>query len=240
VSNTETKEGGGAAGTELDSINVTLISGHEALLPGQDEQVGAEAERLLKGLGVNIMHGVRLITAQELPSRSTRCVLSNDLTVACDLFVAATGVEPNTRFLPDGLLDASGYVAVDRLYMRVPRAGERVYAVGACCGGFDGMSLADVVKSVPVLVHNLRNDLWEFEIRTQNPFGGGEDRLEALKDEWFKQDVSLTLLCPITRWGGVGISRGYRLPGILVWLLKGRNYGLKMAKKVVAGEKAFK
>jgi NADH dehydrogenase FAD-containing subunit len=226
-------------GAKLDSINVTLISGNETLLPGQDEKVGAEAEKQLKSLGVNIMHGVRLITAQELPSRSTRCVLSNDLTIACDLLVAATGAEPNTRFLPDHILDASSYVAVDRLYMRVPRGGSRVYAVGSCCGGFDRMSLTDIVKSVSVLVHNLRNDLWEFEIRTQNPFGGGEDRLEALKDVWFRQDLNTTMLCPITRWGGVGVSRGFRLPGILVWLLKGRNYDLKRAKKVVVGEKAF-
>src|SRR6201999_772880 len=56
------KEGGGgekAADEQrpLDSINVTLISGHDSLLPGQDDKVGVEAERLLKSAGVNIMHG---------------------------------------------------------------------------------------------------------------------------------------------------------------------------------------
>jgi apoptosis-inducing factor 2 len=47
------------------------------------------------------------------------------------------------------------------------------------------------------------------------------------------------MLCPITRWGGVGISHGFRLPGILVWLLKGRNYNLNKAKKMAAGGKPF-
>ncbi|KAF2673820.1 FAD/NAD(P)-binding domain-containing protein [Microthyrium microscopicum] len=216
-----------------EPLNITLISGSERLLPNLDEDLGEKAEKMLKALGVHIMHNVRLISAQELPSRNTRCVLSDELTISCDLFIAATGTSPNTAFLPENLLDATGYVVVEPQFMRVPRAGDRVYAIGSCCA-YDRKNILDVWAAVPVLLHNLRNDLWEWEIRVQNPYGGGEDKLEALQDVWFEPDERVTELCPITRWGGVGVLYDYKLPGLAVWFLKGRDYGIKKAKKVVA------
>jgi NADH dehydrogenase FAD-containing subunit len=42
-----------------------------------------------------------------------------------------------------------------------------------------------------------------------------------------------TVLVPITRYGGTGVVRGWRVPGFVVYLLKGRGYGVKKAKDVV-------
>jgi len=183
---------------------------------------------------VHIIHKVRLVSASERPSGNTVCLLSNDITISCDLFIAATGVSPNTDFLPPELLDASGYVLTNPRTLRVERAGERVYALGDCAA-YSGNSVADVYGAVPPLLHNLRNDLWAYEIRRQNPYGGDAvlEQLERLKDLEFVKELRQTQMVPITKWGGVGVLLGIRLPGFAVDLLKGRDYMVGKAKDVV-------
>ncbi|KAF2403072.1 FAD/NAD(P)-binding domain-containing protein [Trichodelitschia bisporula] len=204
-------------------LNIVLVSGNERLLPRLPPAIGAAAEAKLKKLGVHVMHHVRLLSAQELPSGVTRCVFSDDLSITCDLFIAATGVWPNTSFLPPRVLDASGYVQADPEYLRVSGAGDRVYAVGDCAA-YSKNTILDVYESIPTLLHNLRNDLWEYELKVQNPYGGAEAKLEALQDVAYSRNEAITQLVPITRFGGVGMLFGIQLPSFLVWLMKGRNY----------------
>jgi apoptosis-inducing factor 2 len=228
-----------AAAPNREPIHITLVSGQERLLPRLDPKIGRKAEKMLKGLGVHVMHNVRLLAAQEFPSRTTCCEFSNDLSMACDLFIAATGLEPNTEFLPKEVLDASRYVAVDQRYLRVNAAGDRVYAVGDCCS-YAKNTILDVFQSIPTLMHNMRNDLWEWELKVQHPFGGGEEKIEALQDAVYEQDPTMTQMCPITRWGGVGVMFDYRLPSFLVWMFKGRDYNFDKAKGIVTvGEKPY-
>ena len=134
--------------------------------------------------------------------------------------------------MPKEVLDASKYVAVDQKYLRVNNAGARVYAVGDCCS-YAKNTILDVFQSIPVLMHNMRNDLWEYEIKLQSPYGGGEEKLAALQDLPFEQDPTMTQICPITRRGGVGIMYGKKLPSWMVWLFKGRNYNFNKAKAIV-------
>ncbi|KAF2235901.1 hypothetical protein EV356DRAFT_499124 [Viridothelium virens] len=42
-----------------------------------------------------------------------------------------------------------------------------------------------------------------------------------------------TQLCPITRLGGVGVVFGHRLPSLIVWAIKGRDYRVGKGKDVV-------
>jgi apoptosis-inducing factor 2 len=215
-------------------LKITLISGRSRLLPKLPADAGARAEKQLKSLGVNIMHNVRLITAQKQPSSTTHCVLSTDLTLVTDLFIGATGVRPNTSFLPPELLDVTGHITSDPHFCRVARAGDRVYAIGSVTSASN--SLADIYRALPVLLHNMKNDLITFEIKTQHPYGGGEEAISRLKDHCIDverdyKDVSV--LCPTTRWGGVGVIRGHSIPALAVWALKGKDYGFKAAKKVV-------
>jgi NADH dehydrogenase FAD-containing subunit len=222
-----------------EPLRITLISGGPRLLGKMKPEIGYRAERMLKNLGVRVVHGVRLITAQELPSRSTRCVLSDELTLTADLFIAATGTIPNTSFVGKQFLDASGYVVVDQQSLRVPRAGDRVFAVGSCAA-LDSKTLLEIFNSVPIILHNLKNDLLECEIKIQYPYGGYEDRIMALKDIWFEPQFRITQLSPISRWGGVGVIKGHRIPSLLVWLLKGRDYNLRRATKVTQfGERPY-
>jgi len=210
---------------------ITLISGNDRLLPKLHPKISAQAERQLKDLGVHVMHNTRLLSAQDTPGGKTRCVLSNDITIAADLYVAATGVHPNTSFLPSELLDPAGYVVTDPELMRVDRAGERVYAVGDCAS-FSKNYVLDVYEAVPILIHNMRNDLLAYEI-TEEGGTGAEEELAKLEDARYLQNPTDTQLIPITRRGGVGVIYGHKLPSFMVHLMKGRDYGIKKAKGVV-------
>jgi apoptosis-inducing factor 2 len=216
----------------VEELKITLISGHQHVLPKLGPEIGKKAEKQLQQLGVSIINKVRLVTAQQLPNRVTRCVLSNQLILTCDILIAATGVTRNTSFLPEDMLDGSSHVAVDPRFLRATRAGERVYAIGSCCS-LEKNTLEDIFRAVPVLTHNMRNDLWEFEIKSHNPFGDNDRRLEALKDMNYNDKTSMTQICPITKWGGVGVFHGIRLPSILVWALKGRDYQVHQAEKII-------
>lgn len=208
---------------------IILISGHDRLLPRLLPAFGDQAERKLKKLGVNVIHNTRLIKATETPSGVTRCELSDDSVLSCDLFVAATGVYPNTKFLPPSLLDASAYVNADPLYLRVGDAGDRVYAIGDCASHSKN-SIQDVYDSIPILLQNLKNDLIAFELKAQHPYGGAEPRLEKLEDWAYIQNPTDSQLMPISRFGGVGILFGMKLPSFIVWVMKGRDYRIGRAK----------
>jgi NADH dehydrogenase FAD-containing subunit len=211
---------------------ICLISGKDRLLSHLSPRIAEKAEKKLRKLGVSIMHNTRLLSAQELPSGVTRCILSNDLSLTCDLFIAATGVHPNTQFLPTEILDASGYISADPQYLRVDRAGDRVYAIGDCASHSKNC-IMDVYDSIPVLLQNLKNDLLSFELKTQYPFGGGEHQLDKLRDWQFVQNQTTTQLIPISRFGGIGVIFGYKLPSPLVWILKGHDFGIGKAKLAV-------
>lgn len=218
-------------GVQRTPKNITLVSGADRLLPRLPIDVAEKAELQLRKLGVNIMHDVRVVAAQELLSNATRCTLSNDMALNTDLYIAATGVKPNTDFLPAELLDASGYVTSDPHYLRLERAGDRVYAIGDCAA-YSKNTILDVYDSIPVVMHNLRNDLWEYEFRRQNPYGGAEEKIAGLVDAEFVQNPKISQLVPITRYGGVGILMDMKLPSFMVWVMKGRDYRVGKAKAV--------
>ncbi|KAF1991170.1 hypothetical protein K402DRAFT_323108 [Aulographum hederae CBS 113979] len=220
---------------------ITLISGNARLLPKLPNKVGDTAEKQLKSLGVHVVHDTRVITSQEVSSTGhddgtfsglptkTRCVLNDTTSIAADLYIAATGVHPNTSYLPPELLDASGYVNTDAYYLRVNGSvGERVFAVGDCAN-YSKNYVLDVYEAVPVMLHNLRNDLWEYELKLQNPYGGKEEQIDALTDLQYAQNPTDTQLVPITRWGGVGVVYGVRVPSLMVWGMKGRDYRIGKA-----------
>ncbi len=215
---------------------ITLISGNERLLPRLPLAVGTAAEKKLEVLGVHIIHNTRVVSALTTPACTTRVVLDNDITITADLYVAATGVAPNTSFLPPELLDAGGCVSTDPQRLRVLRGGPRVYCLGDCAS-YSKNYILDVYEAVPVLMHNMRNDLLAWEVRAHNPYGGREADIAAYEsqDVEYVQNPTDSQLMPITRWGGVGVLYGIRLPSWMVWYMKGRDYRTGKAK-LVAGQ----
>ena len=131
----------------------------------------------------------------------TTLVLSDGTTLEdVDLYIPCTGVHPNTAYLPPAFLSASGYANTDTTPLtlrlvprapdssddpdaptspsRLPRA-ERIYAVGDCAS-YSANYVLDVYDAIPVLMHNLTNDLLAWELREAQPYGGNEDELEAI------------------------------------------------------------
>ncbi|QDS68991.1 hypothetical protein FKW77_009305 [Venturia effusa] len=213
---------------------VTLISGNNRLLPEMSLRASELAETQLRKLGVNIMHNTRLVTAQNLPSGQTRCVLSDDLSISCDLFVACTGVYPNTSWMPREFLDTDGYIQTNPETLRVSAGGDRVYAIGDCTA-FSRKRLDDIYDCLPVLMSNLRNDLMAHGIRAQrHRFKDIGYFLAQLVDAKYVQKKVLSTFIPVTRWGGVGLIAEHKIPSWLVWAIKGRDFGTEKGAQAAA------
>ncbi|OCL09706.1 FAD/NAD(P)-binding domain-containing protein, partial [Glonium stellatum] len=139
---------------------ITILSGSEQLLPKLAPGIGHKAAKKLKSLGVHVVHNIRQVGSSENPDGSTNCHLNNDMTITADVVIAATGVYPNTSYLPTSMLDEAGYIVTDPEVLRVygHGVGERVYAIGDCAS-YSKNYVLDVYEAVPILMHNLCNDL---------------------------------------------------------------------------------
>jgi NADH dehydrogenase FAD-containing subunit len=222
---------------------IVVISRTLRLLPKLDLQEGLKAERLLQSMGVFLRHGVSLVSTKELPYGRTQCELldvpnNRSGPLSADMIISATGVTPNTAFLPQELVNATGYLIVDQQVLRVPGAGDRVYGIGGCTN-FEDISLEDLDRSVPVLLKNLRNDLlkWELVGRWKKPPEWAQDQLQKfqVEDLELKQHVKVPRLSPISRQDGFGRFFGHRLPARVTWMLSGRKYDFAKARKVAKG-----
>ncbi|KAF2496762.1 hypothetical protein BU16DRAFT_507415 [Lophium mytilinum] len=218
---------------------ITLLSGSTRLLPKLPEPVGAHASKQLSKLGVHVVHAIRQIGTTTNADGTANSILSNDMTMTADIVIEATGVAPNTRYLPSSMLDENGYVLTDPEDLRVygPDIGARVYAVGDCAS-YSKNYVLDVYEAVPVLARNLMNDLLAHEYRVEAQLSRAEPaevvrRVERLKDARFVQNPSDSQLMPISRYGGVGVIFDLRVPSFMVHLLKGRDYKLGKAGAVV-------
>ncbi|KAF2816623.1 FAD/NAD(P)-binding domain-containing protein [Mytilinidion resinicola] len=218
---------------------ITLLSGSTRLLPKLPEPVGAHASKLLARLGVHVVHSIRQVAATHNADGSANCILNNDMTITADLVIEATGVTPNTSYLPASMLDDAGYVITDPEDLRVygPDIGARVYAVGDCAS-YSKNYVLDVYEAVPVLAKNLQNDLLAHEYRLEAQLSRAEPaavvrRVERLRDARFVQNPTDSQLMPISRYGGVGVIFDVRVPSFMVHLLKGRDYKLGKAGAAV-------
>jgi NADH dehydrogenase FAD-containing subunit len=209
---------------------IILVHKHDRLLPKLAPRFGAQAEAKLNKLGVQVIHNCEIKKAVELPSGRTQCMIGEDLSIQADTFIGATGVHPNTSFMPTEMLTASKYINADPKSLRLPGI-SRAWAVGDCASHSKN-SIQDVYDSVPILLRNLQNDLIAWEYQKEYPRGGtaAEDKLQQLEDFEYVQNPTDSQLMPISRFGGVGILFGKKIPSFMVWLMKGRDYRKERAK----------
>ena len=222
-------------GQEESRRQITLVMAGSRDLPNLPEKVGLKAEKQLRGLGVRIVKDCRV--TDKVPDHDkqgeTKVMLSNGNHILADVYIPATGVSPNTDYVPAHLLDASGYIITDAKTLRVPEAGERVYAIGDCAS-YSLNYVYDAYVAVPPLMANLEKDLWAWELRDANPYGGSEDEILTRTDVLLERPEKIeSQLCPITKRGGAGVLAGVVLPSFVVWLAKGRDYRVRKARDVV-------
>ncbi|KAL8722454.1 MAG: hypothetical protein Q9225_001076 [Loekoesia sp. 1 TL-2023] len=224
--------GGGPAGTEtagelgtlFPQADITLLSGADRLLTRLRPAIGAAAESQVFALGVETVHDLKVESTSSAGSQTT-VKLSDGTSRTVDIYIDATGIRPNTGFLPKNWLTEKGYVITrDTTSLRGPIDG--VYAIGDVAGYSLGGAL-DIVDAVRPLCSTIFVDL-------AGPNAGSH------KAQPFKQTVTETQIVPIGPKGGVGSVFGWRVPSLVVWLIKSRDFMIGMAPGTVAGDKFVK
>ncbi|KAH0545372.1 hypothetical protein FGG08_000513 [Glutinoglossum americanum] len=193
---------------------ITLITDSEIVLPGLMESAGKAAEKELEKLHVQIVHNTRVTNATPKDSQ-TELTLSSGDKLLVDLYIPTVGVTPNTSFLPKDLLDERGNLRVDK-YLKVESATDMWASGDVTNAQVKQFVYAD--KQIPHLTKNLD------AVLSGNP----GDVSEYQKDDKIVQAV------PLGRSKGTGQMGSYKLPSLLVWALKGRNFLTPKLKKFVA------
>lgn len=213
---------------------IILISGSDRCLPKLKPAIGAKAEKMLRKLGVDVKHNIRVVAAKEDFDLTGQCKieLNDDTSIIASVYIPCTGVQPNSTYAPPELKDEKGYIRTNSHTMRVDDAGLRTYSIGDVAS-YSQNYVLDVYAAVPVVMHNLLNDLIAHELRLASPYGGNQDRIDALEDELYVQRHVDSQLCPISRYGGVGMLMDKIIPAPMVHALKGHDYRVCKASMVV-------
>ena len=221
--------GGGPAGTEtageiatlFPEADITLLSGTNRLLNRLRPSISAAAESQVSTLGVKTVHNLK-VDSTSTSGNQTVVRLSDGTSRTVDIYINATGIRPNSGFLPKGWLTERGYVTTrDNTSLRGPVDG--VYAIGDVAGYSLGGAL-DIMDAVRPLCSTVFVDL-------AGPNAGNA------KARPFKQTVTETQLVPIGPSGGVGALFGWRVPSFVVWLVKSRDFMIGMAPATVTGDR---
>lgn len=207
--------------TPQRKVIITFIMSAQQLLPTVRKAIGDEAERKLNGLGVDVRYNVRVKDARKDQDGKTILTLSSGETITTDLYIPAHGVQPNSNWLPPALLTENKYLNTNAQTLRVDLAGSRVYAIGDV-SSYSRNNAMDIMDGMPVLVTNLKRDLFAYDANHPKRAVPGKDRI-------FTPNTTETLLVPIGTATGVGAILGYRVPGFLIWLIKGRDYLISMS-----------
>ncbi|KAF2083335.1 FAD/NAD(P)-binding domain-containing protein [Saccharata proteae CBS 121410] len=213
-------------------VPVTLATDGDKILPALRPAIAADAEKLLGRVGVTTMHNARMESATENADGTTTVVLGNGDTVTVDLFVKATGVMPNTEFVPEELKTAKGYVKTNAKTLRVDEAGERVYALGDV-GSYTRGGVMDIFDAAPVCMTNVKRDLHAWA----KAVGEKEGVKPKGTDREYKANEKETQIVPIGQSKGVGAVFGWKLPSFMVWMIKGRDYLASTGVQLVSGSK---
>ena len=133
--------GAGYIGLELGSVwlrlgsNVTMVEYLDRILPGMDQEIAREGQKLLERQGMEIRLGQK-VTGAKVKGKECVVTCEGSDPITCDRVLLAVGRAPNT----DGLglesigvaVDERGRIPVDEHYMT---SCEGVYAIGDVIGG---------------------------------------------------------------------------------------------------------
>ncbi|KAK1851079.1 amid-like mitochondrial [Colletotrichum chrysophilum] len=213
-------------------VAITLVTAGTKILPALRPALAQRAERYLAQVGVTVIKNTRVEgvipneAGVENVGMSATINLSNGQTLSADLYIPATGTRPNTSFINPSLLTSDGRVETNPSTLRVDKAGPRIYAIGDV-SSYARPAVHNILGAVPVLCANLERDLL---------LVSGKPNVAIRDDRVFKEDLRETQMVPIGKSKGVGAAMGWRLPGFLVWLIKGRDYWLWTTMKLWSGE----
>jgi NADH dehydrogenase FAD-containing subunit len=199
---------------------VTMICADSKLLPMLRESISKSAEKYLNKLGAEVLYNTKVVSSSDKggdeEGGQTLVQLADGKKIGTDLYIDATGVRPNTGFLPKELLDTRNKVACNPRTLRVDVAGPFVYVLGDVASYTRG-GVMDLADAVPVALTNLKTDL------TAHISGD-----PAGPDRFYMANLKEQQIAPIGTAKGVGAFGGWRVPSMMVWYLKGRDYMVGM------------
>ena len=216
-------------------VPITVVCADSKILPALRPSLSKKAEEHLAKVGVTIIKNVRVKTVipdgagtKDVATNATLTLDDDGKTILnADLYIPATGARPNTNFIiDDALLTADRHIDTNALTLRVDKAGPRIYAIGDV-SSYARPAIHLILSAIPVLCANIKHDLLL-------ALSGGEEQGKRSSgsnsssegERIFTEDTRETQLVPIGRSKGVGAVMGYRLPSVVVWLIKGRDYWL--------------
>ena len=222
--------GGGTAGVETagelgdmfgkkssQPKDISIYSGQGHLLSGlANPKTGARAESVLQDMGVKVINNARSVSTTKLPSGQTQIKFDNGDTKTVDVLIVATGRRPYAPYLPSSFkLNKEGRIESDGYFLATGL--QSVYAAGDMSGlGQGGLVFANFAH--PILIGNI--------IAGLSGKGPGKEYKPMTKD---------TQLIPLGPNDGVGVLFGWRLPALMVKMLKSKNYMFPKAMETVMG-----
>lgn len=208
------------------NVPITLYTGGDKLLPILRPAISKQAQALLERVGVNVVYNTKITGTEKLGSGKTKVVFESGKETECDLYIPAMGVIPMSEYVPKDLLTDKGYVKTNETTLRVDGAGPRVFAVGDV-GSYTRGGVIDIFDAIPVVLTNLKRDLLAAHSDPNAKPKGG--------DRPYKANRSETQLVPVGQSKGVGAFNGNKLPSVMVWGIKGRDYMSGTATQIVTG-----
>jgi NADH dehydrogenase FAD-containing subunit len=205
---------------------VTLVCAEKKMLPVLREAISKQAEKYLKRLGCDVLYDTKVVSATG--DGKTTVQLSDGKTIEADVYIDATGVRPNTSFLPKEWLDNRNKVDSNGKTLRVDKAGPRVYVAGDV-GNYTKGGVVGQAEAIPVVMTNLKTDL------TAHISGNA-----AGPDRHYKENEAESQICPIGTQKGVGAFNGFKCPSQMVWAIKGRDYLVGMLAQTSLKGDGFK
>lgn len=212
-------------------VKITIVNSRAHLLPLLRSSIADKAEPLLAKLGVTVVNNRRVtsVTPEDAGrdasvAAKTTVTLDNGEKLEADLYIPAAGYAANTSFAPKQLLADDGRIKVDA-QLRVPSAGDRVYAIGDC-STYARQAIHLLLEAIPVCGNNVKRDLFLAE----------GQKAGAPAEKTYKEDTRETQLVPIGKGTGIGAAMGYSMPGMVISLIKGRDYWLSTIPALVNGK----
>ncbi|ETN44165.1 uncharacterized protein HMPREF1541_10715 [Cyphellophora europaea CBS 101466] len=203
-------------------VAITIVTAGSQILPVLRPSLATKAEKFLAQVGVKVVKNARVVSVTPAGSgtktliQPTTVLLDNSTTLEANIYIPATGTNPNTSFIDPTLLTSDGRVETNKSTLRVDKAGPRVYALGdAASAARPAVHL--IFEEVPVLCTNIKKDLL---------MAAGAEKMTLGEDRAFGEDMSETQMVPIGKSKGVGAAMGWALPSWLIWAIKGRDYWL--------------
>jgi len=219
--------GAGATGIEVagelgyewgKTKEIVLLSAGSSLLGG--DMVGPAAANELKKLNVSIKYDSRVVGSAKLDSGKTEIRLENGETIATDLYLATTGMVPNSEYVDARHLDADKKTVLVDEYLRVANVeGNNVWAVGDVVSK-PRAGFMITQKQAASVAKNL-----ELALAGKAPVVAKGPPVDILG-------------CSVGRGRGAGRMNNFKLPSFGVWLAKGRTLGVQMVPGYIDGSVA--